>query len=168
MKFTTTNPTQSRIFLILQAIFIAIWFAFVIFLDLAFAISIFWQFNLFAIFLAFVLISPSLSSSQWKYGLSIFTLFNIGLLVLYFVALTPVKPFMRFERSIDAGMSKNEVQRLFIQSFPKDGRFRQPEWGGDDSYLHYTLDPTDGRYNAEWVRAHFKNGGVVKTEYFGD
>jgi hypothetical protein len=102
------------------------------------------------------------------------------------IDLTPRKPFMRFYHNITIGMQVDQVQSLFNQHFPPDGKFRQPTWGfGDGSpvtpndndphladrpnqSLHYTLDPNDGRFNSEWLVVYFKDGQVVGAEYLPD
>jgi hypothetical protein len=125
------------------------------------------------------------SSPQRKLTLWLFLSFNFGLLLLHFLVLSPVKPFMQFQRDITNGMTVQQVQRLCIQRFPKGGRFRQPEWslgyasslndhgkqylvGTPDQSLHYILDPTDGRYDAESLSVYFRDGKAVGTTYLGD
>ncbi|QXE23540.1 hypothetical protein B6N60_02230 [Richelia sinica FACHB-800] len=101
------------------------------------------------------------------------------------MTLSPVKPFTKFYLDIKNGMKIEEVQGLFNYHFPKEGRFRQPEWSLNemrenlnsdqkgvviisDQNLNYILDPTDGRYNAEILIVYFQNGKVVETKYLPD
>jgi hypothetical protein len=149
-------------------------------------VSLFWQFYLVMACFTLLLSLPGLLSPQRKPTVWLFLSFTLGLFALHFLAVSPVKPFMQFQRDITSGMTIQEVQGLFSQRFPESGRFRQPEWVlGDGSpvtpydnephlvstpnqSLHYTLDPTDGRCNAEWLIVYFQDGKAVGTEYLGD
>ncbi len=172
-------------FLIVEAIFLSALFLFALVLDGASAVSLSWQFYLAMGFSALLLTLPSFLSSQRKQTLWLFLSFSFGLFTLHFLPVSPVKPFMRFHRDIGNGMATQEVQYLFSQHFPKDGRFRQPRlslgvgipfdarYGADvtdtpTQSFHYILDPTDGRFNSETLTVYFKNGRVVGTEYLSD
>jgi hypothetical protein len=161
-----------------------LWFALT--LDTVFTVSLFWQFNLVAVFLILLITLPRFLLTQQKETLWSFLIFAVLLFSLRFIDLTPRKPFMRFYHNITIGMQVDQVQSLFNQHFPLDGKFRQPAWGfGDGSpvtpydndpqladrpnqSLHYTLDPNDGRFNSEWLVVYFKDGQVVGTEYLPD
>lgn len=173
------------IVLILEAIFLIALFVYAVFLDEAFAISLFWQFYLVIAFFALLLVLPGFLSSQRKQALWLFLSFNFGLFGLHFLTLNPVKPFTQFYLDINNGMTIQEVERLFSQRFPKGGRFRQPivefhhespvTSDDNDRFLatpnqwqNYILDPTDGRYNSEILIVYFKDGKVVGTEYLPD
>jgi hypothetical protein len=140
-------------------------------------------------FLALLLILPVFLQKRRKQELWLFLGFNLSLLALHFLALSPVKPFVKFHLNITNGMTIQEVQHLFSQHFPKGGKFRQPEWvlrnentndainhrlngmrfvATPDQNLQYILDPTDGRYNAEWVTVYLKDSKVVGTKYSPD
>ncbi|MEA5569956.1 hypothetical protein [Calothrix sp. UHCC 0171] len=175
--------------LIVEVVFLVALFLLGLFLDYKFATSLFWKFYLFMAVLALILLLPVYVQYRRKQELWLFFGFNISLLALHFLALTPVKPFTKFYLDIKNGMTIQEVQGLFNQRFPKGGRFRQPEWtlrnedandaenhrlnrrqflATPDQNLHYILDLTDGRYNAEMVTVYFKDGKVVGTNYSPD
>ena len=159
---------------------------FALILDQVFAVSLLWQFNLAALFLILLITLPRFLLTQRKETLWLLLIFAGFLLSLRFVDLTPRKPFLRFYHNITIGMQVDQLQLLFKQHFPPDGKFRQPVWDfGDGSpvtpydnepqladkpnqSLHYTLDPDDGRFNSEWLVVYFKDGQVVGTEYLPD
>jgi hypothetical protein len=180
--------------LIIEVVFLIALFLLGLFLDYKLAVSLFWQFYLLMAVLALILLLPAYlqfrrKQSRRKQELWLFLGFNISLLALRFLNLTPVKPFTKFYLDIKNSMTIQEVQGLFNQRFPKGGRFRQPEWylfDRDDGVfenldpeekgfvdipdlnLHYILDPSDGRYNAEFLSVYLKDGKVVGTEYSPD
>lgn len=187
MKFTQRRT--KRIELIVEVFFLIGLFIFGFFLDYISAASLLWQFYLFMAVSALILLLPVYLISRRKQELWLFLGFNISLLALQFLVFNPVKPFTKFYLDIKNGMTIQEVQSLFNQRFPKGGRFRQPEWALRDETiadaenhqlngtkfiatpnqnLHYILDLTDGRYNAEMLTVYFKDGQVVGTKYSPD
>lgn len=115
--------------LIVEAVFLLVLFAFALILDSAFAFSLSWQFYLAMAFCALLVTLPSFLSPQRRQTWWIFFAFNASLCALHFVVLSPVKPFMQFQRDISNGMTIQQVQRLFVQRFPANGRFRQQNRG---------------------------------------
>ncbi|BAY11496.1 hypothetical protein [Calothrix sp. NIES-2098] len=187
MKYIKRHAKGIELFV--EVAFLIALFIFGLFLDYKLAASLFWQFYLLMAVLALILLLPVYLQSRRQQQLWLFLGFNISLLVLHFLTLTPVKPFTKFYLDIKNGMTIPEVQSLFNQRFPKGGKFRQPEWelryghnsvlenrdpaekgfvAIPDQNLHYILDLSDGRYNAEWVTVYFKDGKVVGTEYSPD
>lgn len=175
--------------LIFEVVFLIALFLLGLFLDYELAASLFWQFYLLMAVLALILLLPVYLQSRHKQELWLFLGFNISLLALHFLTLTPVKPFTKFYLDIKNSMTIQEVQDLFNQRFPKEGRFPQPEWelhyghngvlenrdpeekgfvAIPDQNLNYILDPSDGRYNAEVVTVYFNDGKVVGAKYLPD
>jgi hypothetical protein len=187
MKFIKRHT--KGIELIVEIVFLIALFIFGFFLDYKLAASFSWQFYLFMAVLALILLLPVYLESRRKQELWLFLGFNISLLALKFLTFSPVKPFTKFHLDIKDGMTIQEVQSLFNQHFPKEGRFRQPEWQLNDETiadtenhklngrkfiatpnqnLNYILDLTDARYNAEVITVYFKDGKVVGTNYLPD
>lgn len=168
-------------FLLLSSIF-----AFISLLDSAYAVSLSWVFCFGVASLALFLILPGYLLWQRKKALWLFAIFGLSLVVLHFIALTPVKPFTKFHNDVTNGMTGSEVQLLLTQHFPQSGKFRRPvpRFTPVSSFLRtndgprlsdtpnqtlqYTLDPSDGRYNAECVMIYLKDDRVVGTQYLGD
>ena len=71
---------------------------------------------------------------------------------LPFIDTSPVKPAMRAVHGIGPGMSESEVLAILDRFFPKGGRFRRPDFGTvENDLLAFSLDPSDGCYNAAIV-----------------
>lgn len=151
------------------AILLAAWFLFVLALESTYALSLCWQYYLVVPLLALLLALPGLvlpASRKACFGLV--AAFTAGLFSPGVLPISPVKPFRQFYSQIRPGMDSNEVQRLLDRYFPSTSAFNKPERWQREDLLAYTLDPHDGRYNAEFVLAYLKNGRVTHAEYAGD
>jgi len=81
----------------------------------------------------------------------------------------PNKPFMRFYDAVQPGMNRADVLALLHREFPDGGGHHVPTLEIDDGErLHFILDLTDGRWNAEWVTVHLRNGVVAWKHYDPD
>jgi hypothetical protein len=183
MKYIKRHIRKIELFF--EVIFLGYLFLVGLFLEYDLAVSLLWQFYLVMAGFSLILLLPVYLQYRRKQELWLFLGFNISLLALYFVTLSPVKPFTKFYLDVKNGMKVEEVQGLFKEHFPQDGKFRQPEWSLNDSlenidseqkgfvtvsdqHLNYILDPNDGRYNAEILIVYFQDGKVVKTKYLPD
>jgi hypothetical protein len=73
-------------------------------------------------------------------------------------------PFLRAYSQIHPGMSEEQVESVMNREFRgKRPILRIDRWG-----LQYSLDPDDGRYNAEFIIIHMIGGKVTSTEYLFD
>jgi hypothetical protein len=73
-------------------------------------------------------------------------------------------PFRRAYSQIHAGMSGEQVESVMNREFRgKRPIARIDRWG-----VQYSLDPDDGRYNAEFIIIHMIDGKVSSTEYLFD
>ena len=98
-----------------------------------------------------------------------FILVLVPLIVLPFVDVSPRKPFMRFYDSLQEGMSEAKIDELLAKNFPDSGRFNRPvAYGYGSDHIQFTLDPNDGRYNAELILLYMRNGRLGAKEYSGD
>jgi|GEM_PF-3883148 len=97
------------------------------FLDVYFAVSLFWQFNLTMAFLALLVLLPSFLARQ-KTNLWLLSLFGVALFGLNSITISPLKPFVQFHRAILPSMSAYQVSHLYEQYFPVGGPFRRPVW----------------------------------------
>ncbi len=177
---------KKHLLLLIEATTLLLLFLFALVLDNGFAFTLSWHF--YAIMLAFSLfcILPGLFSPQRRQIIWLFLGFHFCLFTLHFLSLSPVKPFTQFQQGLTNGMTVQQVQSSMNRHFPKGGKFRRPTQRFTDGApvtpdedephlaatpnraIHYTLDPTDGRYNAEWVIVYLKDGHVVGSEYLGD
>lgn len=144
-------------------------FLFVLAVESSHAISLSWHCYLVAPVLALLLALPgTVLPASRKACLGLVAAFTAGLFSLAVLPISPVKPFRQFYSQIGAGMGAAEVQRLLDKQFPSTGAFNRPQCQEQDGALVYTLDPHDGRYNAEFVVAYLKNGRVTHAGYAGD
>lgn len=89
--------------------------------------------------------------------------------ILPFVDISPRKPYTRFYRSIQLGMSYNEVNDLLVKHFPENGPYNRPVGGYDGgARMDYILDPNDGWYNAELIVLKMNDGQVCSKQYLHD
>jgi hypothetical protein len=96
-------------------------------------------------------------------------LYLVALGALPFVDTIPVKPAKRAVHAIRQGMTEAEVIAILNQNFPENGRFRRPNFGSTtEGRLAFSLDPSDGRYNAAIVSVEFTNGRVVTASFSPD
>jgi len=100
--------------------------------------------------------------------LALTALYLAGLLVLRFVELSPVKPFRAFYEAVESGMSRVEVGSELARWFPESGRYSIPVAHDNGPDIWWTLDPTDGEYDSEFVEVEFADSLVVGKEYYPD
>ena len=99
----------------------------------------------------------------------LFVGYVLGLCVLSQIATSPTKPYRRFFEAVRVGMTPPQVTRLLHENFPSGGRFKLPAANGDGiSYIHYNLDLSDGRYDAETITIDLSHGRVSGKEYSPD
>lgn len=97
-----------------------------------------------------------------------FVLMALVLCSLTFITLSPIKPYLKALHDIQPGLRPAQVQAIIDAHFPRGGRFRQPVGWSDANNMYYSLDPTDGRYNAAILRVELVNGRVVRAVYDPD
>jgi hypothetical protein len=74
------------------------------------------------------------------------------------------RPFLRAYAQIRPGMTREQVEALMRREF----RGKRPVARWDDSGGQYTLDPDDGRFNAEFLTIYMNEGRVVSADYLPD
>lgn len=96
-------------------------------------------------------------------------LFLGALMILRAVELSPVKPFRVFYHELSSGLSRSEVESRVQRHFAANGRYRAPEMRTlPDGSMLLTLDPSDGRYNAEILHLSFRDGRLSAATYSPD
>ncbi len=74
------------------------------------------------------------------------------------------RPFLRAYSQIQPGMTREKVEAIMRQQFPR----RRPVARFDRWGMQYTLDPDDGRFNSEFIIIEMNDGKVVSTHYSFD
>jgi hypothetical protein len=137
--------------------------------DVAYAMSESWLFTLVLLMIGAGVLGPIALFDRSMISKILLSGVVLGVLVLHFVDLSPVKPYKRFFRSIREGMTRSEIEAGLHHEFPEGGRFCIPVKRSDDTnHLSFTLDPTDGSYNAEIVSVELRGGKVVRKDYWPD
>jgi hypothetical protein len=91
------------------------------------------------------------------------------LVLLSAIDVSPVKPARRAIAAIQPGMTEAQVRTVLDRAFPANGQFRRPTFGPlRNGVISFSLDPTDGRYNAAFVRITFRGDSVRLAEFEGD
>lgn len=155
-----------------------------VWLDSLLGVTAWWQMKLALIGLAGLILLPVWFNERRGTAARMLGAFTVSVLVLGAVELTPVKPFHLFEQDVESGMLRAEVFTSLERRFPEGGRFRRPVFGaGDgepvlypppdmastpDETIHFTLDPSDSRYDSEWFVVYLQEGRVVGEDYSGD
>lgn len=176
--------TSRRTLLALAVTALAVLLAGLVFFDYILGVTVFWQAQLAAVAFAGLVILPVVLDGGRNAAALLFAVFIVSLMILSVAELTAVKPFMRFSHDVAPGISRAEVMSSLEQRFPDGGRFRRPVLGvGDgapvifpppdmvtqaDETLHFTLDPTDWRFDSEWFIVYLRDGRVVGEDYSGD
>lgn len=152
--------------------------------DHAFGVTAFWQVPVALALLAGLLVLPLALAGRRGAALLLWSGFAVAVAVLAAVSTSPVKPFLRLARDVEPGMPRHAVYAAMERRFPEERRFRQPAVAvrdgspvlhpppdmsaAPDETIQFTLDPDDGRYNAEWFIVYLHEGIVVGEDYSGD
>lgn len=96
-------------------------------------------------------------------------LFVIAVAGLRGVAFNPVKPFTAFYLDLEPGMTEEMVEAALRLRFPAGGKSLLPSLGSTGpGRVTFTLDPTKGDYNSEFVVVEFERGRLVRADYLPD
>jgi hypothetical protein len=144
----------------------ALWFIAYVLDD--FGLSVSWLYFVSFFVLAGVLVLPVVLRHRSKIGFALIILFGVGILAFHFADFSPTKPFRRFYKAVQVGMTKNEVMLAMHSEFPDRGRFPVPVVHEDTNRLGFILDPTRQAYNAEGVFLDLQDGRVVRKIYSSD
>jgi hypothetical protein len=140
-------------------------------------VEMWWPISSFPLFLPIMLvIAVVLMAPAWAFGRSKLylippLLFALLVTVLALIDLTPVKPALRALDEIKPGMSRDQALAILESHFPANGRFNHPVvTNRNEDYICFSLDPTDGRYNAALLYIHFEEDSdiVSETEFWPD
>ena len=138
-------------------------------LDLEFAATIYWKFELTVGLIVTILALPAWRLTKHPAPLVMFAAVILMLLTLPFAPWPLEKPYRAFYRSINDGMTQAQVMTLLDKHFPNrasDGRPTITSRGPGG--LTLVLDPNDGHYNAELISVSFRNNLVMAKRYLPD
>ncbi len=85
--------------------------------------------------------------------------FSAALALFQAVPWSPRKPFLAAFRTIAAGMSPAEVERIMAG---------YPVARGGASVWRFGHSPDDGRFNSDWGMVYFEGEKVARTEFLPD
>ncbi len=132
-----------------------------------------WQLLTIALAAGLLILSPGLFRRDYrKIYMALMGLYIAALIIGWNLDWSPTKPFHRFYRGIQLGMSIEQVQQQLSQFFPPNGPYPKPptETGqplGNGQITHYfrlaPLPPT-----AAVITVDFEQGRVTNTEYSPD
>jgi len=130
-------------------------------------------FRLYTAFILFLILCPGiLAFRKYRSKVSaVLTAVAVAAVIgMQVYDLTPRKAYIRFFKDIRMGMTAEEVMTQLHRHFPADGRFPQPVLFSKDpsKFITFSLDPTQGAYNAELIWLELDEGGIIKKTYSYD
>jgi hypothetical protein len=98
------------------------------------------------------------------FAVAIYAVFAGWLVVQQGITWNMRKGFLRVHSQVQIGMRIEEVEAIISREFLGKRPFAQVHiWG-----VQYTLDPSDGRFNEEYMLLDVVNGRVVSVQYLDD
>jgi len=128
-------------------------------------VSASWFFSLGLWVLGLVICLPVHIRHQSRFALVVFGVLTAFVLVQHFLDLSPVKPYKRFFRALQSGMTEKEVTLILQREFPTDGPFPVPARTNE---ISFALNPKESLWNAEAIVIHLSEGRVASKEYLRD
>jgi hypothetical protein len=138
-------------------------------LDMSFCVSDFTEFQFIALAAGLIAMGPMfLRRGQTIRGMlsttALFCILAGWLAAQPQISWNMRRSFLKAYSRIQIGMMREEVEAIIIREFPgKRPIARVANWG-----IQYTLDPEDGRYNAEFLLLEIANGSVISKQYLDD